>query len=149
MCGAGVSRHSFRPAPSSLPSEPLSSLPLPFHAPRVHRILRGGLFALLILTVDELEPAPLCARMRGDRLRLELLLLAELHIVEAAIGAPGAQQALMCAALDDAAALHHQNLVRALHRPQARGNDERGTPAHHYLKRLLNEVLGLHVHTGG
>ncbi len=43
----------------------------------------------------------------------------------------------------------HQDLVGALDRAQARGDDEGGAPAHHGVERLLDQILGLHIHAGG
>ena len=72
-----------------------------------------------------------------------------MDVVDLAVETALAQQLVVPAALDDAAALQHQDLVGRLHGAQPLGDDEGRAALHELRQRLLDQVLRLRVHARG
>src|SRR5690606_9888630 len=74
---------------------------------------------------------------------------AGLLLVEAAVEAALAEEFLVRAALDDAALVHHEDLVGGLDGGEAVRDDEGGAPAAEVLEAVADEGLALGVEAGG
>src|SRR5579872_6368197 len=69
----------------------------------------------------------------------------ELRLVEALVESGLLQQGCMCAALDDVALLHDQNLIGSLDRGKAMGNGDSRASLDQLFQRRLNAPLGLRI----
>src|SRR5438876_1462456 len=90
-------------------------------------------------------------RLRGEVLAgvdEEVLLKTVLLVVQLPVAAPPGEQLRVGAALDDLAALDHQDLIRAADGRQAMRDDEGGTASPQVAEPVLDRRLALRVETG-
>ena len=70
-------------------------------------------------------------------------------LTKSRINAAEGEEVVVAAALDDAAAVHDEDLVGVADGREAVGDDEAGALRHEPVERLLDEPLGLRVHARG
>ena len=80
---------------------------------------------------------------------IEILLSDFAAGVELVVLATGSEEFVVCAPLNDAAPLEHDDTVTITHGGQAMGDDKSGAPLHERVHALLHESLGARVDAAG